>query len=200
MSDTTSSGANGKIVNWASVPSTGGDLDPGKQARIVKLPPSAQPSHQTLQQQPLEPAKLYEFFSRETGSFEVDVPIAIASRAFGESLERMRAAMDEPDQLERENHISLAWSKALGLARFVGTWPAFDEALSILFTVFEGHRTIPYRTSELIGLQKVLEILRRNPLPGDEGIGLIFDSLVEAGFDLNAPLAGLTLDEDSEEI
>jgi hypothetical protein len=43
-------------------------------------------------------------------------------------------------------------------------------------------------------------MLRRNPLPTDDELGLIFESLENAGFDLNAPFARINLDENAEEL
>lgn len=199
MSDTNSSGANGKYVAPVHPESTGGELQPRRQAKIIDITTASEiPALRS--EQAIEIEKLYEFFSHETGKFEVDVPVALISQTLGASLQRLRNAAAETNQLERENHVSLAWSNLLGLARFVGTWPAFDDAASLLFTAFETHRATPYVVTELVALQKALEMLRRNPLPTEEEISVIFDSLEGAAFDLNKPLAEIDLDEDSEEL
>jgi hypothetical protein len=200
MPDTDSSSANGKYIASTSPQSTGGELESRKQAKIISIATGHETRPDIGTKQPIEPTKLYEYFSRETGRFEVDVPVALISDAFATSLQHLRSAAGEANELERENHVSLAWSNIIGLARFVGTWPAFDEAISMLFTAFETHRATPYKLSELVALQKVLEMLRRNPLPTDDEINLIFESLENASFDLNAPLAGINLDEHAEEL
>ncbi|HSZ77197.1 MAG TPA: hypothetical protein VK775_07340 [Chthoniobacterales bacterium] len=199
MADTNSSGTNAKHVASAYREATGGELEP-RRAPIIDIATGLETGPGVLSQDRIEARRLYEFFSVETGKFEVDVPVAIISETLATSLQRVRSALAEANELEKENHISLAWSNVLGLARFIGVWPAFDEAVSLLFTAFEVHRAAPYNPPELIALQKVLEMLRRNPLPTDTEINVIYESLEAAHFDLNAPLAGVNLDESPEEL
>jgi hypothetical protein len=146
----------------------------------------------------IEPTQLYEYYSRETGKFEVDAPIAIISKTLADCLARVRRAAEETDEVQRENHVSLAWSNILELVSFLGSWPSFDEALTLIFTAMESHRSNPYTSRELVTLQKVLELLRRNPVPTDDDISVIYESLDSGQFDLNAPVIGLNLvEEDS---
>jgi hypothetical protein len=200
MAETASSGANGKYVELHTGQSTGGELREAEERRIIEFPASSETRLKFGTQDAIDPTKLYQFYSPETGKFEVDVPVAVISQIFALSLQHLRSAAGEANELQRENHVSLAWSQLIKLARFVGTWPAFDEAVAMLFTAFETHRATPYKLPEIIVLQKVVEILRRNPLPTDNEINLIFESLDNAAFDLNAPFAGINLDEDVEEL
>ena len=137
----------------------------------------------------IDPVKLYEYFASDKGEFVVDVPIGIISKTLAASVQRVRQAIQELDELERENHLTMAWSNLFGLSRYLGSWPTFDEAYSLLVSAFESHRSAPYGNPEMIALQKVIEMLRRNPVPTDSEIGLIYEWLESTNFDLNMALA-----------
>src|ERR1700730_14557346 len=190
--------ANSPTVNYTSSRSdapTGGDL----LKNVIDITTHRQTSPQARPEETIDPAKLYEYFFPEENKFVVDVPLGLISKELAVSLQRFRQAVQESDELERENHVSLAWSNLFGLAHFSGTWPTFDEALAILFAAFESHRTSLYRAKELVALQKVLEILRRTPAPTDEQIVIIYDSLDGSDFDLNSALSAVDLGENADE-
>ena len=198
MADTNIELVGEKLIGSRSQ-TTGGDLVSSRQAPIIDI----QTRERTYEKETpgqIEPRALYEFYSHESRSFEVDVPIAVISRILEESIARLRLAASEQDQLEVENHVSVAWSRVKSLARYIGTWPAFDDAISLVFVSFETHRAVPYNTRELVSLQKVLEMMRRNPLPTDDETGIIFDALENAGFNLDAPLAEVDLNREDEEL
>lgn len=197
MADTKPSRANGKYVESGAA-GTGGEILESRQAPIVNIL-TREVTYQKQSQESIDPQVLYEFYSPESKAFQVDVPIALISRALGDSLERLRLALTEVDQLEKENYISVAWSGLKKLARYVGTWSTFDDALSLLFTSFETHKTQPYNVKELVALQKVLEMLRRKPIPSEDDIDTIFEVLQDTGFDLDAPFAGVDLGDDAAE-
>jgi hypothetical protein len=199
MTDTHSSVTNPKHVASAYRETTGGELEP-RRATLIDFATGLETAPAVRSQRSIDPRRLYEFYSIETEKFETDVPVALISETFSTSLQRLRSAIAESNELEKQNHVSLAWSNVLGLARFIGVWAAFDDAVSLLFTAFETHRAAPYKLPELIALQKIMEMLRRNPLPTDDEINVIYDSLESANFDMNAPLAGVNLDESPEEL
>lgn len=197
MPDTTASRVNGQDVTSRSQVPTGGEVVQHKSLSLspIRVVEPVAPPGETI-----APEKLYQYFSQETGRFEVDAPIGVISKTLGEVLERLRQAGQESGELQRENHIALAWSVLYALVPFLGNWPSFDDAMSVLFAAIQSHRSSPYQVSELIPLRKVLEMLRRNPAPTDQEITLICEVLETADFDLNAPMRGIDLREEAEEL
>lgn len=141
----------------------------------------------------IDPQDLYRVFSPEEKGFVVDAPIARISQSVAECLPHIVQAINEADELQRENHVSLALPNVFALARFAGVSTNFDDALALLLGALAAHRSAPYSRDELLALQRTLEKLRRNPTPTDEDVSLLYSSLEDAGFDLNAPLEGLDL-------
>lgn len=200
MSDTSSSFVDGKHISSGVTAPTGGEFPSQSPKKVIDIGKHLKLGQELVSEESIEPTRLYEYFSEKSGQFEIDAPLALISQTLAESLKHLKEAVLEQDQLERENHVSLAWSTLFRLAGYFGTWPAFDEALSLLFTAYESHRESPYSTSDFVALQKVLEMLRRNPLSTDDEITLIYDSLQSADFDLNAPLHGVDLNQGAEDL
>lgn len=191
MTDTANSQSNGKHISLGSTAPTGGDL----LSNVIEITTAKQTRPEVSTEESIDPAKLYEYFSPDKNEFVVDVPLGLIAKELAAIVHRFRQAIQESDELERENHVALAWSNLFGLAHFLGTWPTFDEALAILFAAFESHRTSPYNAKELVTLQKVLEILRRTPAPTDDQLSVIYDSLEDSDFDLNLALGAVDLGE-----
>jgi hypothetical protein len=192
MAQTSIPGANGKY----EPPNTGSDTSLSASTKVVTIRPAEAPS--SPESMPI--AKMYAVYSDEHKAFTVDAPIAMVSKILEECLEHFRAAAAEENELERENHVSVGWSHVRLLGNFIDNWPTFDEALSLLLNAFLVHRTWPYGTKELVATQKVLEMMRRRPVPTDEDIVTFYDVLDDSGFDLNAPLSGVELNEGPGEV
>lgn len=199
MSATGSGRINGKYTSSGYESPTGGDIGTQRPTNVVEITSHLRTPSETQTPEYIEPQKLYEYFSSDTGQFVVDAPLGIISKSLAASLQRLRQAVQESDELEKENHVALAWSNLFGLARYLGMWAPFDEALALLFSAFESHRSAPYDTKDLVALQKVLEMLRRNPLPTDAEISLVYDCLDAVNFDLNAAFSAVDLAESAEE-
>lgn len=108
----------------------------------------------------IDPQDLYRVFSPKEKGFVVEAPIARISQSVAECLPHILKAINEPDELQRENHVSLGLGKIFGLARFVGVSTNFDDALALLLGALAAHRLAPYTRGELVALQRTLEKLR----------------------------------------
>jgi hypothetical protein len=137
----------------------------------------------------LEPEALYKVYSAEMQEFVVDAPVALISQMIGKSVIRLKDALKEEDELQRENHISVGVELFWGVCRFIGTSEGLDDVLSVILAALGAHRSVPYSRAELVAVIGVLEKVRRNPIPSQAELSLICDSLEQAGFDINAPLA-----------
>ncbi|SRR6266404_9265826 len=199
MADTSSAFINGKDISSGVTSPTGGDISEQIRSKVIEITSFQRTGKEPVSEESIEPAKLYEYFSPETGQFVVDAPLGLISKALGVSLQRLRDAVQEQDELEKENHIAMCWSNLFGLVQYLGNWPTFDEVLALLFAAFESHRSFQYDTADLVALQRVLEVVRRNPLPTESELLLIYDSLEAAKFDLNLALAHTDLTEATED-
>jgi len=137
--------------------------------------------------------RLYGYHSATAAKVVVEAPAALISQIVGESLVHLGRAIREQEELARENHVAVALEILSGIAKFVGTHPNFDDLLSTLLVAIAAHRTTPYSRTELTSLANILEQVRTNPTPTFEKLSELYDSLEAAGFDLNAPLAGVEL-------
>jgi hypothetical protein len=198
MAETRSRPANGKYIESAQnvtaasgLPEGFRTISPVAEVRIV-----GDPKPKTSEK--LDVASLYAHYSRETSRYETDVPIALIALRIGQAIERLRSALTEVDELQRENYISLGLAIFFETAVYVGFSSAFDEAFSLLSVSIVAHRTSPYSPSEVSALLKALEIMRQSPSPSDNDLDTIYNLLETAGFDVNAPLAGIELGDEGE--
>ena len=154
-------------------------------------------THRSKTSERIDPARLYTYYSRETGQHEIDATIGLVSQRVGNALEHLRRAVAEPDELQRENHVSLALAAFFEVAVYVGFSPTFDEVFSLLSVSIAAHRSSPYSSRDLGTLLLALDIVRQTPSPSEENVDVIYELLIDAGFDVNAPFAELELrDED----
>ena len=56
--------------------------------------------------EPIDPQDLYRVFSPEEKGFVVEAPIGRISQSVGECLPHLVKAINEADELQRENHVS----------------------------------------------------------------------------------------------
>lgn len=146
----------------------------------------------------LDVVGLYTLYSQRSARHETDVPIALIALKLGEAVERLRNALAEEDELQRENYMSVGLALFFETAVYVGVSPAFDEVFTFLSISVAAHRSSPYSPSEVNALVKALEKMRQNPYPSSEDVGEIYDSLSSSGFDVNAPFADIELGDDAE--
>ena len=196
MSETSSGPTNGKFIRNTSNDITEllrmdfADMRhrPALSTVGESLPPEAS--------EQIDPVNMYRYYSPALGKFEADAPVALVSGALAEVLARLREALQETGELERENHMAVAVSTFCGISRYVGISNALDDAFATILTAIEAHRTIPYSRKEIIVLENVFERLRRSPIPNQDQLDAICEALEEGGFDLNAPVAGVDLYEE----
>lgn len=141
----------------------------------------------------IEPADLYKFYSPVKGSFEIDAPIGKISLKLADVLATLRTAARETDELQRENHLAVATGRIYRLSALLGVFSGFDDALTVLLTAVHAHRTTVYSRADIVALERVLETIRRNPNSTDDEIIEISETLMTAGFDVNAPLADVEI-------
>jgi hypothetical protein len=197
MAETTSGPINGKALG----DQTGSDLPlPGSRkmgvGQTFRIKIISEP--ELVSEDRIEPWELYKYYSRAKGDFQADARIAEISSKITNALTSLRNAAREDDELQRENHVAIAVGKLYALSAVMGEYEHFDEALSAILTAIDAHKTSVYSRTELIALQKTLEVLRRSPNPHDEDLSLIHETLLAARFDLNSPLKGLQILEDEE--
>ena len=141
----------------------------------------------------IETRELYRVFSPHKKDFTAEATIARISQTAADCLPHLVEAISEPDELQRENHAALAFAEIFRLARFVGRYSSFDDALALILSALAAHRSAPYSPRELVVFRGILEKLRRNPVPTEADLSSLHNTLIDAGFDLNAPFAGLDL-------
>src|SRR5271169_5097557 len=101
MSDTSSSSTSAKHVATGHTPTTGSELEPRK-APIINIATGLETRPSVRSRDSIGPRELYEFYSKETARFEVDVPVALMSDAFSTSLQQLRSAIAEANELEKQ--------------------------------------------------------------------------------------------------
>lgn|SRR5208282_2577072 len=196
MAETTSGPVNGK----AHEPHlTGADLPVAFTRAVGGSPIKISEQFTPTTEEKIDVVELYKYYSPQSGGFQSDAPLAGIAARLEDTLVPLRAALGEEDELQRENHIAVMLGKLYGMAVLVGIYDNFDEAISAVLTAVDAHKTTVYARGEIVALQKVLEVLRRSPNPGDDDLTLIFETLGSAGFDLNSSLAGIDLSEDGEQ-
>lgn len=187
MAETTGGPVNGK----AQGDQTGGSLPWSPRTNIYPIKPITDPGVPT--QEKIDPFGLYKYFSPAKGEFQTDALLAEISSRVSAALEGLGKAVRENDELQRENHISVAVGKLYALALMVGAYDNFDDAISAILTAVEAHKTSVYSRSEIVAIQGALEILKRSPNPGTSELTLLYEILERAGFDLNAPLTDVDI-------
>ena len=105
MPDTSSSATNPKQVASARTETTGGELEP-RRAQIIDIETRLETGPEVGSQRSIDPRRLYEVFSTETGRFEVDVSVALISETFFTSLMRLRRRGRIKRARKRESYLS----------------------------------------------------------------------------------------------
>jgi hypothetical protein len=139
---------------------------------------------------------LYRYFEPVGRTFRADASLSRITEVVVEVISLLRAARTVADEISRENEVSVALGRLAQLLRHGGSSATFDEFVNLLLVAVNGHRGRPYAFKELVALEGALELLERSPTPSEDAVDAAYDSLQKAGFDINAPLKGVEVNDE----
>lgn len=110
-----------------------------------------------------------------------------------ESQNSLKEALENDYEIERESIMNLFTQSILKLVGFIKINQNFKHAINILQTAVEGQFKDVFNREKILALQNVLELMKDNIFMSEEKLDDCYDTLENAGFNLNAPLGEVEL-------
>jgi len=110
-----------------------------------------------------------------------------------EAMDFLSNALKIDDEIEKESVMNLFTESVFKLTGFIRINKNLKDAICLVQTAVEGEIKSVYERDKILALKKVLVLMKDNIFMDEERLDKCFDILESAGFDLNAPLAGVEL-------
>ena len=142
--------------------------------------------------QKISPEKLYRVVApvRE----DIETPKILRFREIiQEAMDYLSNALNIDEEIERESVMNLFTESIFKLSVFIKVNKNLKDAICLIQTAVEKQIKSVYERDKILSLTNALELMKDNVLMDEETLDKCFDILEDAGFDLNAPLAGVKL-------
>jgi hypothetical protein len=110
-----------------------------------------------------------------------------------EAMDYLSNALNIDEEIERESVMNLFTESIFKLSVFIKVNKNLKDAICLIQTAVEKQIKNVYERDKILSLVKALALMKNNVLMDEETLDKCFDILEDAGFDLNAPLAGVKL-------
>jgi len=110
-----------------------------------------------------------------------------------EAMNYLSNALNIDEEIERESVMNLFTESIFKLSVFIKVNKNLKDAICLIQTAVEKHIKSVYERDKILSLTNALALMKDNVLMDEETLDKCFDILEDAGFDLNAPLAGVKL-------
>jgi hypothetical protein len=110
-----------------------------------------------------------------------------------EAMDYLSNALNIDDEIERESLMNLFAEILFKLTEFLKINKNLKDAICLVQTAIDVQIKSVYERNKILALEKVLGLMKDNILMDVDILNECFDILESAGFDLNAPLAGVEL-------
>ncbi len=110
-----------------------------------------------------------------------------------EAMDYLSNALNIDEEIERESVMNLFAESIFKLSFFIKVNKNLKDAICLIQTAVEKQIKNVYERDKILSLAKALALMKNNVLMDEETLDKCFDILEDAGFDLNAPLAGVKL-------
>ena len=110
-----------------------------------------------------------------------------------EAMDYLSNALKIDEEIERESVMNLFAESIFKLSVFIKVNKNLKDAICLIQTAVEKQIKSVYEKDKILSLTNALALMKDNVLMDEETLDKCFDILEDAGFDLNAPLAGVKL-------